>query len=244
MIIGLRRGIEPPIPPGYAYSPVLHVPWPVVLDFATVHQVDSWLAALVIRPMIADLAVRGTWRVDTARRVVVQDDLCHAFSLNQSCTRVIFYQADHGQFDCHATPCLPPRPDQPTWFSSGPEHIDHFGLGTAAPPEGVCVSWRYLLRTATALPMQIKADAFSVFAALGSVESLGLPGLMRPDSLLAWVEALAEQMRAVHAQLPPVPTRRVQNGPLLWTVEHRPDSVPVRKPRLVAVNYLPGSGTS
>lgn len=244
MIIGLRRGIEPPISPSYAYSPVLQVPWALVLNFATVHQVDSWLAGLVIRPMIADLAVRGTWRVDTARRRVVQDGLCHAFSLSESCTRVIYYQADHGQFDCHATPCQPPRPDQPTWFSSSPEHIDHFGLGTAAPPEGASVPWRYLLRTAASLPMQVKADAFREFAALSSVESLGLPGLLGPDSLLAWFEALAEQVRAVHAQLPSVPTRRVQNGPLLWMVDHKPDSVPVRKPRLTVVNYLPGSGTS
>jgi hypothetical protein len=116
MIIGLRRGIESPILPSYAYSSVLRVPWHLALDIATVHQVDSWLAGLLIRPMIADLAVRGTWRVDTARRPVVQDDLCHAFSLNESCTRVIFYQADHGQFDCHATPCRPPRPEQDRWL--------------------------------------------------------------------------------------------------------------------------------
>lgn len=207
MITGLRRGIDSPINPSYAYSPELTVPWPLAGHLSKVHGIDPWVAGLLIRPMLADLAEVGSWRYDTAKRYVVQDGLCHCFFLEHKLHRVTFYLADHGQKECLATPSPPPPEGRSTWFCP----VD----SPAPPPEGNSHNaWRHLLRTAAHLPMRLSQLAFLDFARLAPGT-----GFVPPDTFLSTFDAMAEQARIVHTRLPGGPgTVNITVGSQAWTV--------------------------
>lgn len=200
MITGLRRGIDSPITPSYAYSPELTVPRPLAGHLSKVHGIDTWVAGLLIRPMLADLAEVGSWRYDTAKRYVVQDGLCHCFFLERTLHHVAFYLADHSQKDCLATPSPPPPEGQGTWFCPTDSPVP--------PPEGNSHNaWRHLLRTAAHLPMRLSHLAFLDFARLAPGA-----GFVPPDTFLSTFEAMAEQARIVHTRLPEGPARATSSS--------------------------------
>ncbi|MDQ0773017.1 hypothetical protein QF026_001483 [Streptomyces aurantiacus] len=231
MIIGLRRGIDSPINRSYAYSPDLTVHRPLIGYVSAVHSIDYWVASLLIRPMLADLADTGSWRRDTAKRYVVQDGLCHSFFLDRTLRHVSFYLADHSQYNCFLTPSPPPRADQNTWFCPPDDPVP--------PPEGSHSAWRYLLRTAVAVPMRLSHAAFLSFARLDSDSDPALgSGLGPPDTFLSTFQALAEQARIVHTRLPEGPgTFNFTVGTQLWTV-CREDALNRSKPQVHSIQHL------
>ncbi|WP_326728119.1 hypothetical protein [Streptomyces phaeochromogenes] len=239
MITGLRRGIDSPINPSYAYSPELTVPWPLAGHLSKVHGIDPWVAGLLIRPMLADLAEVGSWRYDTAKRYVVQDGLCHCFFLEHKLHRVTFYLADHGQKECLATPSPPPPEGRSTWFCPVES--------PAPPPEGNSHNaWRHLLRTAAHLPMRLSQLAFLDFARLAPGA-----GFVPPDTFLSTFEAMAEQSRIVHTRLPGGPgTVNITVGSQAWTVRRGDTADPHCKPYVRSIQHfqdpatLPEAGTA
>ncbi|BCL28592.1 hypothetical protein ACFFS2_30365 [Streptomyces aurantiacus] len=226
MIIGLRRGIDPPINPSYAYSPELIVTRPLIGYLSTVHSIDYWVAGLLIRPMLADLTEAGSWRRDTAQRFVLQDGLCHCFVLERTLRHVAFYLADHSQYNCFAAPSPPPPANQSTWFCAPDNPVP--------PPEGSHNAWRYLLRTAVDLPVRVSHVAFHYFARLDPGSGLG-----PPDRFLSTFEALAEQARIVHTLLPEGPGMfNIVVGTQVWTVLREDALDPRRKPRVHSIQHF------
>ncbi|MEU9190116.1 hypothetical protein AB0D14_37440 [Streptomyces sp. NPDC048484] len=226
MIIGLRRGIDSPINPNYAYSPDLTVPRPLSGHLSTVHSIDHWVAGLLIRPMLADLAEVGRWRRDTAQRYVVQDGLCHSFFLERSLRHVSVYLADHSEHDCLAAPSPPPPAGQRTWFCLPEDPV--------RPPEGSHNAWRYLLRTAVDLPVRVTPTAFRDFARLDPGSGLG-----PADTFLSTFETLAEQARIVHTLLPEGSGRfNIIVGTQVWAVRHEGAPHPPRKPEIHSIQHF------
>lgn len=161
---------------------------------------------------------------DTAQRYVLQDDLCHGFFINSRLTYVMFYLADHAECECLITPGRSPSSTDSTWFCTAED--------PSPPPEGTHNAWRYLLRTASLMSVLIRFPAFCAF-----VHAAPSAAPCRPDSFLTAFEALAQQARHAHAQLPEQPGMfHLTVDDQLWTVQRHEN--PNRKPQVLNIQHV------
>ncbi|RSO07037.1 hypothetical protein DMH18_26760 [Streptomyces sp. WAC 06783] len=200
----------------------------VVQAVSSVHRIESWLARHLARPLLADLVETGAWVFNPRRNRYAAvwrgrgGAVCHALLFDKGAGRIVHYGASHADADCG-------RPVTPVdvtrlWLPAE---------GEPAPcAPAVTGEWRRVLRTSSALPVQLSWPAITTFITM----VCGQP--VAPEVIAPAYEAAADRIRDLQQRIPARARRYrlVDDGVprLPWCIEVRPGL-----PKPVAVSVRP-----
>jgi len=165
----------------------------VVHQLAEAHDIQLGVAAVLIRPMLADLIRSGTWQYHMGNRQYRLSQgpggECHLFTWHAVGTPecdIEYYDALHPENEC---PAKHPLPDVPV-----PSWLPHF-QDVATPPPGIASPWHQVLHTASELPVTLLKPALRYFAQYRFNLSE-----ITPNTFALVFFAMASEARYVHGQ--------------------------------------------
>lgn len=215
-----------PVDSGAATTVQVHAR--IVHQLAEAHDIQLGVAAVLIRPMLADMIRTGTWhyRMDNGQYRLSHGPAgeCHQFAWHATGTSqcaIKYYDALHPEHEC---PAQQPLPDVPV-----PSWLPHF-LDPGPPPRGIASPWQHVLRTASQLPVTLLKPALRYFAQ----HRLNLSEVT-PDTFATVFFAMASEALLVHGQWNGLPgsTFLTDSTGLIWQLSST--SQGSRKPAITGV---------